>query len=53
MQTILGARRTHWLGTELHGTPKDAGQLYDLCSRAPGIRDTNESAVPSLAELFA
>ncbi|HUH72165.1 MAG TPA: hotdog fold thioesterase [Mycobacterium sp.] len=54
MQTIVGAQRLHWLGTELNGTPIDAGQLYDFCSRALGIRDTDdESAAPSLAELFA
>jgi uncharacterized protein (TIGR00369 family) len=54
MQTMVGALRLHWLGTELNGTPIDAGQLYDFCSKALGIRDTdNESAAPSLAELFA
>ncbi len=54
MQTIVGAQRLHWLGTELNGTPIDAGQLYDFCSHALGIRDTDdESAAPSLAELFA
>ncbi|OBF86273.1 TetR family transcriptional regulator [Mycobacterium sp. 852002-51163_SCH5372311] len=54
MQTIVGAQRLHWLGTELNGTPIDAGQLYDFCSRALGIRDTEEEApAPSLAELFA
>lgn len=54
MQTVVGAQRLHWLGSELNGTPIDAGQLYDFCSRALGIRDTDdESAAPSLAELFA
>lgn len=53
MQTMVGALRLHWLGTELNGTPIDAGQLYDFCSRALGIRDTNEQSPPSLAELFA
>jgi uncharacterized protein (TIGR00369 family) len=54
MQTIVGAQRLHWLGTELNGTAIDAGQLYDFCSRALGIRETDEeSAAPSLAELFA
>src|ERR1700742_3939482 len=52
MQTMMGAQRLHWLGAELNGTPLDAGQLYDFCSRALGIRDTgDESAAPSLAEL--
>lgn len=54
MQTVMGAQRLHWLGTELNRTPVDAGQLYDFCSRALGIRETDEeSAAPSLAELFA
>lgn len=54
LQTIMGALRLHWLGTELNGTPIDAGQLYEFCSRALGIRDTGgESAASSLAELFA
>src|ERR1700758_414889 len=54
MQTVVGAQRLHWLGSELNGTPIDTGQLYDFCSRALGIRDTDdESAMPSLAELFA
>jgi uncharacterized protein (TIGR00369 family) len=57
MQMIMGAQRLHWLGTELIRTPIDAGQIYDFCSRALGIRDTREtdeeSAAPSLAELFA
>lgn len=53
MQTVMGAQRLHWLGAELNGTPVDAGQLYDFCSRALGIRETDEeSAAPSLAELF-
>ncbi|MBZ4557305.1 hotdog fold thioesterase [Mycobacterium avium subsp. hominissuis] len=53
MQTMMGAQRLHWLGAELNGTPVDAGQLYDFCSRALGIRDTDEdSSAPSLAELF-
>jgi uncharacterized protein (TIGR00369 family) len=54
MQTVMGAQRLHWLGTELNGIPVDDGQLYDFCSRALGIRDTEEeTATPSLAELFA
>ncbi len=54
MQTIMGAQRLHWLGTELIGKPIDAGQLYDYCSRALGIRETDEeSATPTLGELFA
>jgi uncharacterized protein (TIGR00369 family) len=54
MQTIVGAQRLRWLGTELNGAPVDAGQLFDFCCRALGIRDTDdESAPPSLAELFA
>ncbi|MEY8015333.1 hotdog fold thioesterase [Mycobacterium servetii] len=54
MQTVMGAQRLHWLGTELNGTPIDAGQLYDFCSRALGIRDAaDEPAAPSLRELFA
>ena len=54
MQTIMGAQRLHWLGIELISTPIDAGQLYDFCSRALGIRDTDEeSPTPSLGELFA
>ncbi|QUR68385.1 hotdog fold thioesterase [Mycobacterium spongiae] len=54
MQTVLGALRLHWLGTELNGTPIDAGQLFDFCSRALGIRDNDDrSTTPSLAELFA
>jgi uncharacterized protein (TIGR00369 family) len=55
MQTMVGALRLHWLGTELNGTPIDAGQLYDFCSRALGIRDSDDesAAAPSLAELFA
>ncbi len=53
MQTIVGAQRLHWLGSELNGAPIDAGQLYDFCSRALGIEDTDdESAVPTLSELF-
>jgi uncharacterized protein (TIGR00369 family) len=54
MQTIVGAQRLHWLGTELTGAPIDAGQLYDFCSSALGIRDTEgETPAPSLGELFA
>lgn len=54
MQTIVGAQRLHWLGAELNGAPVDAGQLYDFCSRALGIRDTDDEApAPTLAELFA
>ncbi|MGO9509643.1 MAG: hotdog fold thioesterase [Mycobacterium sp.] len=54
MQTMVGALRLHWLGTELNGTPIDSGQLYDFCSRALGIRDNDdESVAPTLAELFA
>lgn len=53
MQTVVGALRLHWLGTELNGTPIDSGQLYDFCSRALGIREADEeSAAPSLSELF-
>jgi uncharacterized protein (TIGR00369 family) len=54
MQTMVGAQRLHWLGSELNGTPIDAGQLYDFASRALGIRDSeDESSTPTLAELFA
>jgi uncharacterized protein (TIGR00369 family) len=54
MQTVMGAQRLHWLGTELNGAPVDVGQLYDFCSRALGIRDGDEqSSTPSLSELFA
>jgi uncharacterized protein (TIGR00369 family) len=54
MQTMVGAQRLHWLGSELNGTPIDAGQLYDFASRALGIRDTeDETTTPTLAELFA
>ena len=54
MQTIVGAQRLHWLGSELNGTPIDAGQLYEFCTRALGIQDTADvSSAPSLAELFA
>jgi AcrR family transcriptional regulator len=55
MQTMMGAQRLHWLGAELINTPIDAGQMYDFCSRALGIRDTDDEAPgpPSLAELFA
>ena len=54
MQTVVGAQRLHWLGSELNGTAIDAGQLYDFCSRALGIREADEdSAAPSLSELFA
>ncbi len=54
MQTIVGAQRLHWLGSELNGTPIDAGQLYDFASRALGIRDSkDETTQPTLAELFA
>jgi len=54
MQTVMGAQRLHWLGSELNGAPVDNGQLYDFCSRALGIRETDgESTAPSLAELFA
>ena len=54
MQTVIGAQRLRWLGAELNGTPVDAGQLYDFCSRALGIRDTDtDTSDPSLAELFA
>ncbi|CAM3028411.1 TetR family transcriptional regulator [Mycobacterium intermedium] len=54
MQTMLGALRLRWLGTELNGTPVDAGQLYDFCTRALGIRDTDDdSGEPTLAQLFA
>lgn len=54
MQTVMGAQRLRWLGSELNGAPVDTGHLYDFCSRALGIRETDEeSTVPSLAELFA
>jgi uncharacterized protein (TIGR00369 family) len=54
MQTMVGALRLRWLGTELNGTPIDAAQLYDFCTRALGIRDIEDDSVePSLAELFA
>ncbi len=54
MQTIIGAMRLHWLGTELNGTPIESGQIYDFCSRALGIRDTGDDASEAtLAELFA
>jgi uncharacterized protein (TIGR00369 family) len=54
MQTMVGAQRLHWLGSELNGTPIDAGQLYDFASRALGIRETDDEATtPTLAELFA
>jgi uncharacterized protein (TIGR00369 family) len=55
MQTVMGAQRLHWLGAELNGTPVDTGQLYDFCSRALGIRDTDDEseAPPTLAEIFA
>ncbi|KZS58045.1 hotdog fold thioesterase [Mycobacterium ostraviense] len=53
MQTVLGALRLHWLGSELNGTPIDAGQLYEFCSRALGIRSIDDEPVSSLAELFA
>lgn len=54
MQILLGAFRLHWLGTELTGMPIDAGQLYEFCTRALGIRDTEDNASdPTLAELFA
>ncbi|RFZ56456.1 TetR family transcriptional regulator [Mycobacterium liflandii] len=53
MQTVLGALRLRWLGTELNATPIDFGELYEFCSRALGVRDTEESAASSLTELFA
>jgi uncharacterized protein (TIGR00369 family) len=55
MQTIVGAQRLHWLGSELNGTPIDSGQLYEFCSRALGIRDSDDesAAPPTLGELFA
>lgn len=53
MQTVMGAQRLHWLGAELNGTPIDAGQLYDFCSRALGVRlDGVEPSASSLSELF-
>src|ERR1700727_386009 len=53
MQTMMGAQRLHWLGAELNGAAVDAGQLYEFCSRALGIRDSDEeSGALSLAELF-
>jgi uncharacterized protein (TIGR00369 family) len=55
MQTIVGAQRLHWLGSELNGTPIDSGQLYEFCSRALGIRDSDDGSAPAptLGELFA
>lgn len=54
MQTMMGAHRLHWLGTELNGTPVDSAQLYEFCSHALGIREPDEtSTAPSLTELFA
>jgi uncharacterized protein (TIGR00369 family) len=55
MQTIVGAQRLRWLGSELNGTPIDSGQLYEFCSRALGIRDSDDdsAAPPTLGELFA
>jgi uncharacterized protein (TIGR00369 family) len=54
MQTLLGALRLHWLGAELNGTPIDAGQLYEFCSRALGADEGDaDSGAPSLNELFA
>ncbi|OBG63557.1 MULTISPECIES: hotdog fold thioesterase [unclassified Mycobacterium] len=53
MQTVMGAQRLHWLGAELNGTPVDVGHLYEFCSRALGIRDSEESNQLSLSELFA
>lgn len=52
MQTILAALRLHWLGAELTGTPIDAAQLYDFCTRALGADDEQEAVAPTLAELF-
>jgi uncharacterized protein (TIGR00369 family) len=54
MQTMIGALRLRWLGSELNGTPIESGQLYDFCTRALGIRDADdETSEPTLAELFA
>ncbi|MDT5221659.1 MAG: hypothetical protein QOF15_3764 [Mycobacterium sp.] len=54
MQTMIGAFRLRWLGSELNGTPIESGQLYDFCSRALGIRDTDDAtSEATLAELFA
>ncbi|SPM35747.1 TetR family transcriptional regulator [Mycobacterium rhizamassiliense] len=54
LQTVVNAQRLHWLGSELNGTPIDAGQLYDFASSALGIRDEpDQTAKPTLAELFA
>lgn len=53
MQTLLGALRLHWLGAELNGTPIDAGQLYEFCTRALGAGQSDtEAAAPTLSELF-
>lgn len=43
MQTVVGAQRLHWLGSELNGTPIDAGQLYDFAAApsASGTPTTN------------
>jgi AcrR family transcriptional regulator len=47
MQTVLGALRLHWLGTELTGAPIEAAQLYDFCVRALGGNGDREIAAPS------
>lgn len=52
MQTMMGALRLHWLGTELTGAPIDAAQLYDFCMRALGA-DDSQQPTPSLGDLFA
>ena len=52
-QTILGALRLHWLGAELTGAPIDAAHLYDFCVRALGADDADQTAAPTLSELFS
>ena len=53
MQTVVGAQRLHWLGSELNGTPIDTCQLYDFCSRALGIRDSDDGQLPGEQEFRA
>ena len=53
MQTMVGAQRLHWLGTELNGKPSTP----DSCTTSSAARwasdDGDETSTPSLAELFA
>src|SRR6201998_2641590 len=44
MQTVVGAQRLHWLGSELNGTPIAARRADDFRRRALGIRDTDEES---------